>query len=51
MTWGEWINSSYNTGDFYMSSSDTIYHLSGAAVLAPLYGACQGSNDIIYSGY
>ena len=51
MTWGEWINSSYNTGSFYTGRNDTIYSLSGAAVLAPLYGASQLSNDIIYSGY
>ena len=51
MTWGEWINSSYNPGSFYTGRNDTIYSLSGAAVLEPMNGAFQLSNDIIYSGY
>lgn len=47
MTWGEWVNSDYNTGGFY-SNNNFIYDTSGITVLTSTHSNVL-PNDIIYS--
>lgn len=48
MTWGEWVNSSYNPGGYFSDNQNLIYTSSGATILTSLSQKVY-SDDIIYS--
>lgn len=51
MTWGEWVNSTYNTGGF-ITKNGTVYNSSGAKYVAPLndFGNPVNLGEVIIDG-
>lgn len=52
MTWGEWVDSSYNTNGFYVTSDSHVFTAAGANVVLSEHGTdyVMGS-DLIVSDY
>ena len=51
MTWGEWVNSTYNTGGF-ITKNGTVYNSSGVKYVAPLnyFGNPVNLGEVIIDG-